>query len=333
MCVAACDSDFMVLVSTGCYPHASQTAVGHDSMFFQDGLAGGARGTWALYTNSPPKALEYEFFVHALVGLWDLTGCIDRWFGTSSATGILSSIAGSACWPPWDVSFKRSPASFKANCPDRMACKERRAPSELRSALSVASVRRSMQNITSLFFQDGWTDEAHGDWAFYTDSPLRVLEYELRGQVTVGICDPTGFIHDCSLGSSSAAGILSSRLGSSALSAGLKFAKEPYGLADFSEAPAAGRIQNLVYMGYCGMSLEQSAYVAAAAADCGSKELTSSDSVEKTNTPLFSRAASNGPALSGQLRLLSLGLRRKRSSRVRCEDLPICPSSRARCVK
>merc|ERR1711972_1233790 len=50
-----------------------------------------------------------------------------------------------------------------------------------------------MMAILGMFFQDGLTGSAWGDWALYTDSPLRAFENELGVQEPVGFWDPAGF--------------------------------------------------------------------------------------------------------------------------------------------
>ena len=47
--------------------------------------------------------------------------------------------------------------------------------------------------------QDGLTGSAWGDWANYTDSPLRAFENELGVQAPVGFWDPAGFTADGSV--------------------------------------------------------------------------------------------------------------------------------------
>eukprot|EP00933_Yihiella_yeosuensis_P079574 TRINITY_DN9258_c0_g1_i1.p1 TRINITY_DN9258_c0_g1~~TRINITY_DN9258_c0_g1_i1.p1 ORF type:complete len:399 (+),score=99.12 TRINITY_DN9258_c0_g1_i1:39-1199(+) len=47
--------------------------------------------------------------------------------------------------------------------------------------------------IIGMFFQDGLTGSAWGDWANYTDSPLRAFEGELGVQPPFGFWDPAGF--------------------------------------------------------------------------------------------------------------------------------------------
>eukprot|EP00971_Amphidinium_carterae_P180703 3584013-Amphidinium_carterae.1 len=50
--------------------------------------------------------------------------------------------------------------------------------------------------IIGLFFQDGLTGGAYGDWASYTDSPLRAFESELGAQPPLGFWDPLGLSAD-----------------------------------------------------------------------------------------------------------------------------------------
>merc|ERR1719362_2715384 len=47
-----------------------------------------------------------------------------------------------------------------------------------------------------MFYQDGLTGSAWGDWALYTDSPLRAFENELGVQAPMGFWDPAKFCQD-----------------------------------------------------------------------------------------------------------------------------------------
>merc|ERR1719190_334821 len=60
----------------------------------------------------------------------------------------------------------------------------------------IANGRLAMVAIIGMFFQDGLTGSAWGDWALYTDSPLRAFESELGVQAPVGFWDPLGFTSD-----------------------------------------------------------------------------------------------------------------------------------------
>merc|ERR1719174_2180247 len=57
----------------------------------------------------------------------------------------------------------------------------------------LANGRLAMVAIIGMFFQDGLTGSAWGDWANYTDSPLRAFEGEIGVQPPVGFWDPLGF--------------------------------------------------------------------------------------------------------------------------------------------
>merc|ERR1712070_1208358 len=71
-------------------------------------------------------------------------------------------------------------------------------PAEKTKKLSaeIANGRLAMMAIIGMFFQDGLTGSAWGDWATYTDSPLRAFESELGVQAPVGFWDPAGFTSD-----------------------------------------------------------------------------------------------------------------------------------------
>eukprot|EP00971_Amphidinium_carterae_P322719 6414118-Amphidinium_carterae.1 len=56
-----------------------------------------------------------------------------------------------------------------------------------------------MMAIIGMFFQDGLTGSAWGDWASYTASPLRAFESELGVQAPTGFWDPLGFAKDGSM--------------------------------------------------------------------------------------------------------------------------------------
>ena len=50
--------------------------------------------------------------------------------------------------------------------------------------------------IIGMFFQDGLTGSAWGDWALYEASPLRAFESELGVQAPLGYWDPLGLSRD-----------------------------------------------------------------------------------------------------------------------------------------
>jgi len=60
----------------------------------------------------------------------------------------------------------------------------------------IANGRLAMMAIIGMFFQDGLTGSAWGDWANYTESPLRAFENELGVQEPVGFWDPLGLAAD-----------------------------------------------------------------------------------------------------------------------------------------
>merc|ERR1712232_1077776 len=130
----------------------------------------------------------------------------------------------------------------------------------------------AMMAIIGMFFQDGLTGSAWGDWANYTDSPLRAFESELGVQPPVGFWDPVGYTAD---GDAAAfkrrrgteikhgrvsmlatMGYITPEIvgkwpGYLSPSSSLKFADVPNGLAAISKIPAGGWLQIVAYCLYC----------------------------------------------------------------------------------
>merc|ERR1711939_833798 len=73
------------------------------------------------------------------------------------------------------------------------------AEKQKKLAAEIANGRLAMMAIMGMFFQDGLTGSAWGDWALYTASPLRAFENELGVQEPVGFWDPAGFTADGSV--------------------------------------------------------------------------------------------------------------------------------------
>jgi len=178
-------------------------------------------------------------------------------------------------------------------------------PAEKTKKLSaeLANGRLAMMAIIGMFFQDGLTGSAWGDWALYTASPLRAFENELGVQEPVGFWDPAGFTSDGNaenfarrrqtelkhgrVSMLATMGYITPEItgklpGYLSPSAGLKFADIPNGLAAISKVPAAGWAQIVAYGAYCELSQDQSAGTPASKGDFGFKVLTSSDPAEKT---------------------------------------------------
>merc|ERR1712117_534557 len=139
-------------------------------------------------------------------------------------------------------------------------------------AAEIANGRLAMFAIMGMFFQDGLTGSAWGDWDLYVDSPLRAFENELGVQSPFGFWDPLGLASDgnverfkrrreteikhgrvCMLATM---GYMTPEItgkfpGYLSPSQGLKFEDIPNGLGALSKVPAAGWFQILLYGGFC----------------------------------------------------------------------------------
>merc|ERR1711933_450196 len=172
------------------------------------------------------------------------------------------------------------------------------AAKQSKLAAEIANGRLAMMAIIGMFFQDGLTGSAWGDWALYTGSPLRAFENELGVQDPVGFWDPAGFTADGNvenfqrrrqtelkhgrISMLATMGYITPEItgklpGFLSPSTGVKFADIPNGLAAISKVPAAGWGQIVAYCAFCELSQDQSAGTSAAGGDFGWKLLTSSD--------------------------------------------------------
>ncbi|CAE7919687.1 FCPF, partial [Symbiodinium sp. KB8] len=177
-------------------------------------------------------------------------------------------------------------------------------PAEKTKKLSaeLANGRLAMMAIIGMFFQDGLTGSAWGDWANYTASPLRAFESELGVQAPVGFWDPAGFTKDGNADNFARRRQTELKHGRIAMLAtmgyitpefskwpgylsptlGIKFADVPNGLAAISKVPISGWTQILLWGAYCETSQDQSPGTPGAAGDFGWKVLTSDDAETKT---------------------------------------------------
>ncbi|CAK0880837.1 unnamed protein product [Prorocentrum cordatum] len=281
-------------------------------MFFQDGLTGSAWGDWALYTASPLRAFESELGVQDPVGFWDPAGFtgVGGFADVPNGLGAISKVPA-AGWAQiaayaafCELSQNQAPGTPAAAGDFGWKVLTASDPVEKQKKLAaeIANGRLAMMAIIGMFFQDGLTGSAWGDWALYTASPLRAFESELGVQDPVGFWDPAGFTADGStenfarrrqtelkhgrVSMLATMGYITPEItgklpGYLSPSAGLKFADVPNGLGAISKVPAAGWAQIVAYGAFCELSQDQSAGTAAAAGDFGFKVLTSSDPAEK----------------------------------------------------
>merc|ERR1719401_1784919 len=121
-----------------------------------------------------------------------------------------------------------------------------------------------------MFFQDGLTGSAWGDWALYEGSPLRAFENELGVQAPVGFWDPAGFCADGDTENFKRRRTTELKHGRVSMfaclgyivpeytkwpgmlspSKGLSFADVPNGLGAIAKVPGAGWAQIFLFCGY-----------------------------------------------------------------------------------
>merc|ERR1712039_1033680 len=134
----------------------------------------------------------------------------------------------------------------------------------------LANGRLAMMAIIGMFFQDGLTGSAWGDWALYTDSPLRAFENELGVQPPVGFWDPLEFTKDGNRENFLRRRAVEIKHGRVAMyacigyfvpeytrfagdlspSMGIKFSDVPNGLGALSVVPLAGWLQIVAFCGF-----------------------------------------------------------------------------------
>jgi len=168
----------------------------------------------------------------------------------------------------------------------------------------LANGRLAMVAIIGMFFQDGLTGSAWGDWANYPNWIFgRAFESELGVQAPVGFWDPAGYTADGSLENFArrrqtelkhgrismlaTMGYITPEItgkfsGFLSPSKGLKFDDIPNGLAAVSKVPASGWAQIIAYCAYCEVSQDQSPGTPASKGEFGFTLLTASDPAEKT---------------------------------------------------
>merc|ERR1711953_441333 len=184
-----------------------------------------------------------------------------------------------------------------------------------RLSAELANGRLAMMAIIGMFFQDGLTGSAWGDWANYTDSPLRAFEGELGVQAPVGFFDPLGFTKDgdessfkrrrsveikhgriCMLATM---GYITPEItgkfpGFLSPSEGLKFTDVPNGLAAISKVPFTGWVQMIAYAGFTEFKANYDADVQNTPGDMGWKPPLLATDDPETKTRRLNAEIANG---------------------------------------
>merc|ERR1711920_602626 len=184
----------------------------------------------------------------------------------------------------------------------------------------LANGRLAMMAIIGMFFQDGLTGSAWGDWAAYTDSPLRAFENELGVQAPLGFWDPVGFTKDGDVAAFARRRQVELKHGRICMlatmgyitpeitgkfdtylspSTGLKFTDVPNGLAALGKVPFNGWAQMFGWCAWCELSKSQSPGTPGARGDFGWKLITSSD-------PEAKKRKLNAEIANGRLAMMAI---------------------------
>merc|ERR1712203_623551 len=236
------------------------------------------------------------------------------WAQIVAYCGFCELSAGSDDWKtgtPGDYGFKVLTSSDPAE-------------KEKKLAAEIANGRLAMMAIIGMFFQDGLTGSAWGDWALYTASPLRAFENELGVQKPVGFWDPLGLSKDGDqenfrrrrvteikhgrISMLACMGYITPELvgkfpGYLSPSQNLKFADIPNGLAALSKIPSYGWFQVVFWILYCeasslGFGYFEDGFKGAAPGDYGWRPpLLATDDPEKKKQRLAAELANGRLAM------------------------------------
>merc|ERR1739838_755769 len=244
--------------------------------------------------------------IFAFAGVIETTGFFS---GSSTAIGFMK-----------DSTMDGAPGDYGIGFPNFIGKVDDPEAKKSKLAAELANGRLAMVAIIGMFFQDGLTGSAWGDWSLYTASPLRAFENELGVQAPVGFWDPLELSKDGNedvfkrrrsveikhgrVSMLAAMGYMTPEIagkwpGYLSPSAGLKFQDIPNGLAAISKVPAAGWAQILAYGGYCEYSGGFDEYTKGAPGEYGFKVLTSSD-------PEAKKKKLNAELANGRLAMMAI---------------------------
>merc|ERR1712060_1031320 len=239
---------------------------------------------------SPSSGLKFADIPNGLVAISKVPAL--GWAQIVAYAGFCELSAGSDDWKtgtPGDYGFKVLTSSDPAEKTKKLAAE-------------IANGRLAMMAIIGMFFQDGLTGSAWGDWSLYTASPMRAFESELGVQSPTGFWDPLGFTADGDEAAFKRRRSVELKHGRVCMAAtigyivpyyykfpgflspseGVKFADVPNGLAALGKVPALGWVQIVFFAGIVeGAFGVTDDYKNGTPGDYGWKVITSDDPAEK----------------------------------------------------
>merc|ERR1712070_876981 len=267
---------------------------------------------------SPKSGLSFEDVPNGLAAITKVPSL--GWVQIVATLGVYELFVNKPTGEPGNYGKGRLGLGFAGGIKD---------PDARKKSLSaeLANGRLAMVAIIGMFFQDGLTGSAWGDWALYTASPLRAFEGELGVQAPVGFWDPLGLSSDGNqetfirrrtteikhgrVAMLATMGYITPEIagkfpGYLSPSKELAFSDIPNGLAAVSKVPFFGWLQIGLYCLYCeaagmGYGYNEELYSNRAPGDLGWKPplLTTSD-------PELKKKKLNAELANGRLAMMAI---------------------------
>jgi hypothetical protein len=213
---------------------------------------------------SPGSGLRFEDVPNGLAAISKISGA--GWVQIVAFAGFceLNFFSQDDSRAPGDFA-KAGPLGVPNGAPSMTSAEARK----VKLNAEIANGRLAMVAIIGMFFQDGLTGSAWGDWELYTASPLRAFESELGVQAPVGYWDPAGLSKDGDSEAFKRRRVTEIKHGRVSMfacmgyitpeyfkwpgycspSKGVAFADIPNGLAALSKVPGAGWVQIFLFAG------------------------------------------------------------------------------------
>jgi light-harvesting complex I chlorophyll a/b binding protein 1 len=152
---------------------------------------------------SPSQGIKFADVPLGLAAISKVPGLgwvqIIFFIGLIEGSGFFQKTPVSASWQK-DATQEGEPGNYGVGFPTFLGKVADPAERAKKLSAELANGRLAMMAIIGMFFQDGLTGSAWGDWALYTDSPLRAADAKaavppppFQPSQQIGVSDPLGF--------------------------------------------------------------------------------------------------------------------------------------------